>query len=111
MKIESEKQSLRGELRRAMPDSVEGNALVVKVPSALSADVLKDNAKLIQSAIHEALGVAMQVNFQTGGGAPPRSKGGSAARTAASVQASEPQPAAIAEDPDELFSYLNERIR
>ena len=111
MKVESEKQSLRGELRRAMPDSVEGNALVVKVPNAISAEVLKDNAKLIQSAIQEALGVAMHVNFQTGGAAPARTKGGSAARTAASVQAGEPQAGAIAEDPDELFSYLNERIR
>jgi DNA polymerase-3 subunit gamma/tau len=111
MKVESEKQSLRGELRRAMPDSVEGNALVVKVPNAISAEVLKDNAKLIQSAIQEALGVAMQVNFQTGGAAPARTKGGGAARTAASVQAGEPQAGAIAEDPDELFSYLNERIR
>lgn len=110
MKVESEKQSLRGELRRAMPDSVEGNALVVKVPNAISAEVLKDNAKLIQGAIHEALGVAMQVNFHTGGPAPARTKG-SAARTAASVQASQPQAASIAEDPDELFSYLNERIK
>lgn len=111
MKVESEKQSLRGELRRAMPDAVEGNALVVKVPNAISAEVLKDNAKLVQSAIQEALGVTMQVNFQTGGGAPARAKGGGAAKTAASLQASEPQPGAIAEDPDELFSYLNERIR
>jgi DNA polymerase-3 subunit gamma/tau len=111
MKVESEKQSLRGELRRAMPDCVEGNALTVKVPNAISAEVLKDNAKLIQNAIHEALGVSMQVNFQPGGAAPARSKGGGAARTAASVQASEPQGGAIAEDPDELFSYLNERIR
>jgi hypothetical protein len=98
MKVESEKQSLRGELRRAMPDSVDGNALVVKVPTAYSAEVLKDNAKLIQSAIAEALGVPMQVNFQTGGAPPTRSKG-SAARTAASLQAAQPASASIAEDP------------
>jgi DNA polymerase-3 subunit gamma/tau len=110
MKVESEKQSLRGELRRAMPDSVEGNALVVKVPNAYSAEVLKDNAKLMQSAIAEALGVTMQVNFQTGGAPATRSKG-SAARTAASVQAAQPVSASIAEDPDELFTYLNERIK
>ncbi|HLI95688.1 MAG TPA: DNA polymerase III subunit gamma/tau [Candidatus Baltobacteraceae bacterium] len=110
MKVESEKQSLRGELRRAMPDSVDGNALIVKVPTAYSADVLKDNAKLVQSAVAEALGVTMQVNFQTGGAAPARSKG-SAARTAASVQAAQPASASIAEDPDELFTYLNERIK
>jgi DNA polymerase-3 subunit gamma/tau len=109
MKAESEKQSLRGELRRAMPDAVEGNALVVKVPNAYSADVLRDNAKLIQKAIQEALGVSMQVNFQTGGAAPARGKGGGSTRTAASVHAAQPQPAA--EDPDELFSYLNERIK
>jgi DNA polymerase-3 subunit gamma/tau len=109
MKAESEKQSLRGELRRAMPDAVEGNALTVKVPTAYSADVLKDNAKLIQKAIHEALGVAMQVNFQTGGAAPARGKGGGNARTAANVHAAQTQP--VAEDPDELFSYLNERIK
>jgi hypothetical protein len=109
MKAESEKQSLRGELRRAMPDAVEGNALVVKVPNAYSADVLRDNAKLIQKAIQEALGVSMQVNFQTGGAAPARGKGGGSTRTAASVHAAQPQP--VAEDPDELFSYLNERIK
>jgi DNA polymerase III subunit gamma/tau len=110
MKVESEKQSLRGELRRAMPDSVDGSALIVKVPNAYSADVLKDNAKLIQGAIQEALGAAMQVRFEASGAAPPRTKG-SAARTAASVQAAPVSSAPIAEDPDELFTYLNERIK
>jgi len=108
-KVASEKQSLRGELRRAMPDALEGNALVVKVPTAYSADVLKDHASLIQSAIQEALGVTLQVSFHTGAAAP-RAKG-TAARSAASVQAAPSSAAAIAEDPDELFTYLNERIK
>jgi DNA polymerase III subunit gamma/tau len=111
MKVESEKQSLRGELRRAMPDCVEGNTLVVKVPNAISAEVLKDNAQLIQRAIQEALGPAMHVSFRAGGAPPARAKGGGAARTAASVQASEPRAGVAGDDSDELFSYLNERIR
>ncbi|HZZ64614.1 MAG TPA: hypothetical protein VFE17_03880, partial [Candidatus Baltobacteraceae bacterium] len=113
MKAESEKQSLRGELRRAMPDTVEGNTLVVKVPTAYSADVLKDNAALIQRALQEALGTKLSVRFQAGSAAPARAKGGVAARGAGRLQdGAQPvvQPAGK-DDADELFSYLNERIK
>jgi hypothetical protein len=74
------------------------------------AGVLKDHVALLEEAISDVLDTPLKVTLKVEGGAP-RAKGGSAARTAASVQASEPQAAAIAEDPDELFSYLNERIR
>jgi DNA polymerase III subunit gamma/tau len=112
MKVESEKQSLRGELRRAMPDAIDGNALIIKVPNALSADVLKDNAQLVQTAIQEALGVPLQVKFQTGTASPARPKGGSAARTAATLQdGAHAMRTAAHDDPAELLSYLNERIK
>ncbi len=112
MKVESEKQSLRGELRRAMPDAIEANTLIVKVPNALSADVLKDNAKLVQTAVSEALGVSLHVTFVAGAAAPARPRGGGAARTAASLQdGAETMRSPSNDNPDELFSYLNERIK
>ena len=113
MKVESEKQSLRGELRRAMPDTIEGNTLVVKVPTAYSADVLKDNAALIQRALEEALATTLLLRFQAGSAAVGRPKGGVAARGAGRLQdgAQNPVQPAAKDDADELFSYLNERIK
>lgn len=113
MKVESEKQSLRGELRRAMPDTIEGNTLVVKVPTAYSADVLKDNAALIQRALEEALATKLLLRFQAGSAAAGRPKGGVAARGAGRLQdgAQNPVQPAAKDDADELFSYLNERIK
>ena len=110
-KVSAEKQSLRGELRRAMPDAIDGTVLVVKVPNALSADLLKDNAALVSKAIAEALGASLQVRFQAGAGAAPRAKGGTAARTAARLQNGVEAVGTPADDPEELFSYLNERIK
>lgn len=109
-KVESEKQSLRVQLSRAVPDAIEGNALVIKLPSSFMAETLKDNSKLLESAIAEALGTPLQAKFKVDGGAP-RSKGGSAAPTAASLQDGAGLQPASNEDPDALFSYLNERIR
>jgi DNA polymerase-3 subunit gamma/tau len=110
-KVATEKQSLRGELRRAMPDAIDGGTLMVKVPSSLSAELLKDNAQLVAKAIAEALGTTLTVRFQTGAPASARSKGGTAARTAASLQDGADAITAALEDPEELFSYLNERIK
>jgi DNA polymerase-3 subunit gamma/tau len=109
-KVESEKQSLRVQLSRAVPDAIDGNALVIKLPSSFMAETLKDNSKLLESAIEEALGTPLKATFKVDGGAA-RGKGGSAAPTAASLQDGAGLQSASNEDPDALFSYLNERIR
>jgi DNA polymerase III gamma/tau subunit len=100
-KVESERASLRTQLSRAVPDTIEGNAVIIKLPNSLLADTLKDHAKLVESAMAEVLGTSLKASFKVDGAAA-RSKGGSAAPTAATVQD---------EDPDELLSYLNERIK
>jgi DNA polymerase-3 subunit gamma/tau len=100
-KVESERASLRTQLSRAVPDSIEGNAVIIKLPNQPLADTLKDHAKLVESAMAEVLGTHLKASFKVDGAAA-RSKGGSAAPTAATVQD---------EDPDELLSYLNERIK
>lgn len=109
-RVESERASLRAQLSRAVPDSIDGNAVVIKLPNSLMADILKDNAKLVESAMAEVLGTDLKASFKVDGAAQ-RSKGGTAAPTAASVQAgTDAILNASPEDPDELFSYLNERI-
>jgi DNA polymerase-3 subunit gamma/tau len=108
-KVESERAPMRAPLSRATLSAIEGNALVLTLPDPVMAGVLKDNLALLEEAIADVLNTPLRVTLKVEG-APARSKGG-AARTAASMQASEPPQAAIAEDPDELFSYLNERIR
>ncbi len=100
-KVESEKASLRAQLSRAVPDSIDGNAIVIKLPNSLMADILKDNAKLVENAMAEVLGTNLKASFKVDGAAKG-TKGGSAAPTAATVQD---------DDPDELLSYLNERIK
>ncbi len=109
-KVESERAPMRAPLSRATLSSIEGNALVLTLPDPVMAGVLKDNLSLLEQAIADVLNTPLRVTLKVEG-TPARSKGGGAARTAASMQASEPPAAAIAEDPDELFSYLNERIR
>ena len=89
-RVESERQSLRTQLSRAVPDSIEGNALVIKLPNAVLADTLKDNAKMIEAAIAEVLGTPLRARFKVEAGA-----------------AKTPAPP---EDPEELLSYINERM-
>ena len=108
-RVESERASLRGPLSRAGLAAVEGNALVLQLPDAIMAGVLKDHVGLLEEAISDVLNAPLRVTLKVESG-PPRAKG-SAARTAASVQAAPPATASIAEDPDELFTYLNERIK
>ena len=110
-KVAAEKQSLRGELRRAMPDAVEDGVLRVKVPNALSADLLKASAALVGAAAAEVLGAPLEVRFQAGSAPAPRAKGGTAARTAARLQDGADAVAGGTDDPEALFSYLNERIK
>jgi DNA polymerase-3 subunit gamma/tau len=109
-KVESERPPLRAPLSRATLSAIEGNALLLHVPDAVMADILKDHVPLVEQAISDVLDTPLRVTVKVDGSTAPRSKG-SAARTAASVQAAQPAAASIAEDPDELFTYLNERIK
>jgi DNA polymerase-3 subunit gamma/tau len=99
-KVESEKPSLRGPLSRANLAAIEGNAVIVQMPDAVMADILRDHVPLVERAIGDVLDTNLRVTLKVDGGAVSRAgKGASAARTT------------IAEDPDELLSYLNERIK
>ncbi len=91
-RVEGERQSLRTQLSRAQPEAIEGNALVIKLPNAIFAETLKENAKMIEDAIAEVLGTPLRVRFRV---------------EAASKNAS---PAPPPEDPDALLSYINERM-
>jgi DNA polymerase-3 subunit gamma/tau len=110
-KIESERAPLRAQLSRAVPDAIEGTALVIKLPNSVMADILKDHTKIIEKAIAEVIGTPLRATFKVDGAPATRSKGGGAARTAASLQDGAELLAPASEDPDELFSYLNERIK
>ncbi len=92
-RVEGERQSLRTQLSRAVPDAIEGSALVIKLPNAILADTLKDNAKMIEDAIAEVLGTPLRVRFKVEAGC--------------AKNAGPPPPP---DDPDELLSYINERI-
>jgi DNA polymerase-3 subunit gamma/tau len=91
-RVEGERQSLRTQLSRAQPEAIEGHALVIKLPNAIFAETLKDNAKMIEDAIAEVLGTPLRVRFRV---------------EAASKTASAAPPP---DDPDELLSYINERM-
>jgi DNA polymerase-3 subunit gamma/tau len=91
-RVEGERQSLRTQLSRAQPEAIEGHALVIKLPNAIFAETLKDNAKMIEDAIAEVLGAPLRVRF----------------RVEASPKNASPAPPP--DDPDELLSYINERM-
>ena len=81
-----------------MVDSIDGNAAVLKLRNRLDADILKEHAKLLESAIADVLGATLQVRLEAGASAP-------------AAQAAEPIPANEEETADELFGYANERIK
>jgi DNA polymerase-3 subunit gamma/tau len=91
-KVESERQSLSAPLSRAAIDTVEGNAIVLKLPNSWSADALRDHSQLIESAIADVLGVPLKLRLRVDGSS-----------------AGAPEPAD--ESPEALFDYANERIR
>jgi DNA polymerase-3 subunit gamma/tau len=91
-KIEGERPPLRAPLSRAAIEGIEHNALVLKLPDAWSADTLKDHVKLIEAAIADVLGVALQVRLRVDG---------NAARAQGST----------GDDADALFDYAQKRIR
>ncbi|HMF27603.1 MAG TPA: DNA polymerase III subunit gamma/tau [Candidatus Cybelea sp.] len=91
-KVEGERQSLSAPLSRAAIESVETNAIVLKLPNAWSAETLRDHAALIEKAIADVLGVPLKLRLKVDGSAP---------RSAAAGE----------ESTDALFDYANERIR
>ncbi len=107
-KVESEKQSLRTQLSRAVPESIEGNAVIIKLPNTVLAETLRDNARLLETAMADVLGSPLRATFKVEG-ASPRGKG-SAPATAAKIAATAQESGMAPEDADALFTYLNERI-
>jgi DNA polymerase III subunit gamma/tau len=91
-KVESERQSLSAPLSRAVIDSVESNAIILKLPNAWSADALRDHSALIEGAIADVLGVPLKLRLRVDG---------NVSRSTAQAE----------ESPDALFHYANERIR
>jgi DNA polymerase III subunit gamma/tau len=91
-KVESERESLRAPLSRAVIDSLEGNELVLRLPDAWSAEALRDHAPLIESAIADVLNARVRVTLRVDG---------SAAKT----------KNAASDDAEALFSYANQRIK
>ena len=96
-KVEAERPPLRAPLSGAMVEAIDGNAVVLKLRSPFEADILKDNAKLLESAIADVTGAKLHVRFEAG--APPPAE-----------RAADP-PANEEESADELFGYANERIK
>jgi DNA polymerase-3 subunit gamma/tau len=105
-KVEGERTPLRIPLVRTVVDAVEGNAVILKLPDAATADMLRDHTNLIEKAIADVLGRPLKVTLRVEGNAA-RSKG--APRAAAPAPA--PAPSPQADDADALFNYASERIR
>jgi DNA polymerase-3 subunit gamma/tau len=103
-KIESERQPLRAPLSRAAIESLESNAIVLRLPDSWSAESLRGHTKIIEAAIADVLGVPLRVTLRvdsnSGRSQPP-----------APADVTEARPASKADDPDALFDYANERIR
>jgi DNA polymerase-3 subunit gamma/tau len=99
-KVEAERPPLRAPLSGAMVDSIDGNAVILKLRAKFDADILKEHTKLLESAIADVLGAPLQVRFETG--AAPAAPGVPA--VGATAQPDD-------ESADELFGYANERIK
>ncbi len=102
-KVEGERQSLRAPLSRATIESLESNAIVLKLPDTWSAGALRDYAPLIEKAVADVLGVELKVVLRVDG-SPGRAKSASRGGEPAA-------PAKDGDDADALFDYANERIR
>ncbi|MGA8097685.1 MAG: hypothetical protein WB810_03390, partial [Candidatus Cybelea sp.] len=91
-KVESERQSLSAPLSRAAIETVESNAIVLKLPNSWSAETLREHAALIESAIADVLGVPLKLTLRVDGNANRA-------------------PVSEEDGPDALFDYANDRIR
>jgi DNA polymerase III gamma/tau subunit len=96
-KVEAERPPLRAPLSGAMVDSIDGNAVVLKLRAKFDADILKEHTKLLESAIADVLGAPLHVRLESGASAP--------------AVTAEPTPVNEEESADELFGYANERIK
>ncbi len=102
-RVEGSRQPLRTPLSRAQPEAIMGDELTIKLPIPTMAETLRDNSALIESAIAEVLGAKLRVKFTVDG-----AKAGAGSRASSSQNAAPIEPP---DDPDELFSYLNEKIK
>jgi DNA polymerase-3 subunit gamma/tau len=121
-KVEGERASLAASLSRATVDALDGRSVVLRFPDKLNADMLRDHVALVERAVADVLGEHLTVVLRVEAGAsagegpaqPPRRARGAppaAAFAAAPVRTAAPQDAGEeADNPDALFSYLNERI-
>jgi len=102
-KVESERPPLRIPLGGAAVQAVEGNAVILQLRDAATADMLRDHTKSIEAAIAEVLGRTLKVTLRVEG---------NAARSKGEPRAATPPPAPPPpDDADALFNYASERIR
>ncbi|HEY8321863.1 MAG TPA: DNA polymerase III subunit gamma/tau [Candidatus Baltobacteraceae bacterium] len=107
-KVESERQPLRGPLSRASVDAVADGVLTIKMPDVWSADILKPHVPLLERAIADVLGAPLTVRCSVD--AAPKAAANARGKGDAPAAPSQPAPvAADVDDPDALFTYLNER--
>ena len=99
-KVEAERPPLRAPLSGAMVDSIDGNAVVLKLRAKFDADILKEHTKLLESAITDVLGASLQVRLETG-----------VAPAAPGAPTVGPMAQQADESADELFGYAQERIK
>jgi len=109
-KVESERQPLRAPLSRALVDGVTGGVLTLKVPDAWSADSLKPHLALLERAIADVLGASLTVRCSVDA-APKAAVNARGKGDAPAAERSAAPAVAVADvdDPDALFTYLNER--
>ncbi|MDQ2680376.1 MAG: DNA polymerase III subunit gamma/tau [Candidatus Eremiobacteraeota bacterium] len=101
-RVESERQTLRMQLSRAMPESIDGNVLVVKLTEPWMVETLREHQPLLEKAVAEVLGEPLKIVLRADGAAP-----GGIGASRGKTTVSTPQPD---EDPIDLLNYATERI-
>ena len=105
-RVEAERPPLRGPLSGAMVTAVDGDTATLKLRTKFDADILKEHAKLLETAIADVLGAKLHVKLDV---APRHPEDSSAASKGA--PSAEAPPPVEEESVDELFGYANERIK
>ena len=75
LRAESEKGSLRAALSRATVAALEGDTLTLRVPDAVTGEMLKKDVATVKKAIEEVTGRALDVRVTASGGAAPPETG------------------------------------